>query len=481
MGKRIIFVGLNAYICLNFLNLEPMKKFFSGILCLFLLSSYVNAQNQACADSSAFYTFQYNAKNYTIVKDGKNWADALLCAYELGGHLAIIDSQEEQDAIWAEIQNANIINSNTIAPDGGNASYLWIGGNDLTEEGNWVWIDENGSTTQFWQGISTGNSVDGLYNNWGDEPDDYLGQQDGLGLALTDWPLGYAGEWNDINVANSLYFIVESEIDTTSEGGSGGENELCTDSTALFYFQYDNKSYAIAKEAKNWADALACAYEFGGSLAKIDSQEEQDAIWTGIQNANITNSNTVAPDGGNASYLWIGGNDLVEEGNWVWIDENGSTTQFWQGISTGNSVDGLYNNWGDEPDDYLGQQDGLGLALTDWPLGFAGEWNDLNVANLLYYIIEFEGDSASEDSVIAIASHSLLLSTIYPNPSSSYFKISGNDVKEVIILNALGQQVYHKVASTKTININHLQDGIYFVKMITDDNNYLIRKLKVIK
>ncbi len=302
MGKRIIFVGLNAYICLNFLNLEPMKKFFSGILCLFLLSSYVNAQNQACADSSAFYTFQYNAKNYTIVKDGKNWADALLCAYELGGHLAI-----------------------------------------------------------------------------------------------------------------------------------------------------------------------------------IDSQEEQDAIWTGIQNANITNSNTVAPDGGNASYLWIGGNDLVEEGNWVWIDENGSTTQFWQGISTGNSVDGLYNNWGDEPDDYLGQQDGLGLALTDWPLGFAGEWNDLNVANLLYYIIEFEGDSASEDSVIAIASHSLLLSTIYPNPSSSYFKISGNDVKEVIILNALGQQVYHKVASTKTININHLQDGIYFVKMITDDNNYLIRKLKVIK
>ena len=118
-----------------------------------------------------------------------------------------------------------------------------------------------------------------MYNNWGYEPDDYLGQQDGLGLALTDWPLGYAGEWNDLNVANSLYFIVESEIDTTSEGGSGGENELCTDSTALFYFQYDNKSYAIAKEAKNWADALACAYEFGGSLAKINSQEEQDAIW----------------------------------------------------------------------------------------------------------------------------------------------------------------------------------------------------------
>jgi len=39
----------------------------------------------------------------------------------------------------------------------GGASYLWLGGNDLGVEGNWVWIGDNDDTfVKFWQGTVSG-------------------------------------------------------------------------------------------------------------------------------------------------------------------------------------------------------------------------------------------------------------------------------------------------------------------------------------
>ena len=126
-----------------------------------------------------------------------------------GGYLTEINSQQEQDTIFMHVNNASIIANNTVAPDGGGASYLWIGGNDITVEGNWVWDGNNDMTsTQFWQGTSSGVPIGGLYNNWGNEPDDFNGQ-DALGLAYTNWPLGVAGQWNDVDTGNTLYYIIE--------------------------------------------------------------------------------------------------------------------------------------------------------------------------------------------------------------------------------------------------------------------------------
>ena len=160
--------------------------------------------------SSSIVPFTYNEKNYEIVKDNKTWVDASAFAVDRGGFLAEINNEAEQNAIFIELGNASIIINNTVAPDGGGASYIWIGGNDIATEGDWIWDGDNDQTgNQFWMGTLAGAPIGGLYNNWGDEPDDFGSGQDGLGLAITDWPFGVAGQWNDVDDSNTLYFLIE--------------------------------------------------------------------------------------------------------------------------------------------------------------------------------------------------------------------------------------------------------------------------------
>jgi len=161
---------------------------------------------------------------------------------------------------------------------------------------------------------------------------------------------------------------------------------------ADFQFTFDGHTYDVITSALTWEDASTAAQNKtlngeSGYLARIDSDEENVEIFSQLAN-NIDPSdmgNTSAPDGGGASYVWIGANDIQTEGEWIWAD-NGA--QFWQGDSTGSAVDALYNNWGTEPDDFEGQ-DAAGIALGEWPFGVAGQWNDVDTGNTLYYIIEY--------------------------------------------------------------------------------------------
>ncbi len=157
------------------------------------------------------YSFTYNETEYEVILEKMSWKEAAAYAKEQGGYLAEINSQEEQNTLYTELsKNAGITLTRTTASDGGGASYVWIGGNDINAEGEWKWDgNDDGSGAQFWAGLADGSVVGGLYNNWGDEPDDFNDNQDGLGLALTDWPLGTAGQWNDLRDSNRLYFLIE--------------------------------------------------------------------------------------------------------------------------------------------------------------------------------------------------------------------------------------------------------------------------------
>ena len=194
---------------------------------LFLSMLVLSAQTP-CANDTNIYQFTFGGKNYEIVMEKKNWADAASCAVERGGYLAEINSLEEQNAVYdAVINGAKVSPTYVVIANGGGIAYVWIGANDIAAEGTWVWNGDNeGSGTPFWTGQGAagtggGNAVGGAYVNWGGkssgsikEPDNFNGDQDCGAIALAGWPsgttmLGVAGEWNDIICSSEIYFVIE--------------------------------------------------------------------------------------------------------------------------------------------------------------------------------------------------------------------------------------------------------------------------------
>jgi Secretion system C-terminal sorting domain/Lectin C-type domain len=252
----------------------------------------------------------------------------------------------------------------------------------------------------------------------------------------------------------------------------------CADTTNIYSFVYNGKIYELVKENKSWADASSCAVERGGILAEINDSLEQAAVFSELNlNAGIVLSSTIAADGGNGSYVWIGGNDLAVEGEWIWDGDNDNNgAQFWQGTASGNSVGGLFSNWGNEPDDFGSGQDGLGFALTNWPLGVAGQWNDVDDSNNLYYLIELPSflnleDKDDQNSI-----------KIHPNPFDEFISIEdlAEDVDELIITNSLGEKVRLisvKESSMENIDLSALPQGTYFLQFRSEKETFSIHKV----
>lgn len=246
----------------------------------------------------------------------------------------------------------------------------------------------------------------------------------------------------------------------------------------IYKFTYNGHSYEIIKENKTWVQAAACAVTRGGYLMEIGSQAENDTLAYYISQASITNSNTVAPDGGGASYIWLGGSDLVSESKWQWDGDNdGTGTLFWLGLANGAPVAGAYTNWGNEPDDFNGQ-DALGYALTNWPLGVAEQWNDVKETNLLYFVVEY-------NSVSSINENGTGMINVYPNPSQEKIIIENdlnNQIKEIRLVDVTGKTVKSitdNLASKKiNVNISDMSKGIYFVDIKATNGN-VVKKIVI--
>ena len=187
----------------------------------------------------------------------------------------------------------------------------------------------------------------------------------------------------------------------SQDSGSSNSNSLADS------FTYGGHTYQLIKVESTFSEAAsdAAARSFSGKtgyLVEIGSAEENQAVFDGVMEmvGDIVASLPYANDGGSAAYIWTGGTDQSEEGVWMWQD---SGEQFWDGGPAGSPVGGTSSNWGKnssgtqmEPDDYQMNQDGLGMALESWPygssdyLGSASEWNDIDLNNVLYYLVEFD-------------------------------------------------------------------------------------------
>lgn len=185
------------------------------------------------ASAALLERFEYGGHTYDIYSDARTWAVAQTTVQGLdvagsSGYLWNVNSLAENAYVFSKIQ-AHGASFTALAPDGGGARYLWLGASDAVVEGTWRWTADN---VNFWTGQGAGGAnngvaVGGLYNNWGGtsfggalEPDDYLNNQDAAAMALDDWPLGVAGEWNDIAATNTMPYVVEYNAVAIPEAGT---------------------------------------------------------------------------------------------------------------------------------------------------------------------------------------------------------------------------------------------------------------------
>lgn len=170
--------------------------------------------------------FYSGRTEYLLVTTAKTWDQAEDDAIARGGHLARIDDAAGNALILGKLGSL----VTTTAADGGAAKYVWTGGCETATEGTYAWADGS----PFWAGGSSGSAQDGLYQNWGrnpsphggPEPDDYHASQNRTAMAMGKWPvaaasgeqIGDAGQWNDLDHTNALFYLIERPITKPAEG-----------------------------------------------------------------------------------------------------------------------------------------------------------------------------------------------------------------------------------------------------------------------
>lgn len=180
----------------------------------------------------------------------------------------------------------------------------------------------------------------------------------------------------------------------------------CINETNAVEFTYYGKTYEVIKERKTWEDAANCAVERGGYLVHIDSEEENEAVLSGILDTAGVPSDYWPTSGSFKAYVHIGATDKQQEDYWIWDGNNdGEGEQFWLGEGNrgdvpGSVVNDLYNNWGgtgntpEEPNGYtLNHVGGMILEHRDFAMGgsmIPGQWSDIRASNELYFVIEYD-------------------------------------------------------------------------------------------
>lgn len=143
-------------------------------------------------------TIEYHKTKYELYNKKLTWKLAKEICENKGGHLAVIDSSEENQVLTDLSSSLS--------------NYVWIGGTDEGSEGNWYWV--NGDSFSF--------------TNWdSSEPSNSNGNEHFASL------LGRTGKWNDAANDNQFIsgFICEYEFNTILGDADGDGQVSALDTT----------------------------------------------------------------------------------------------------------------------------------------------------------------------------------------------------------------------------------------------------------
>ena len=231
----------------------------------------------------------------------------------------------------------------------------WIGFNDRTSEGDWVWVDETPVSFTAW---SSGEP------NHDHKGDGQIGEN--CAAFVHDRPGGMGGDgWNDLPCELHLPFLCSSHLQPPNSLSSPEDvstsGHLNWRDVQHKLQQYDGEvdfDTASVVSKLNWIDARDYCRRLGSDLAMITSPQMNEyaaALCSGVS-------------------CWIGINDLQSEGVFTLVNGSHMDYEAWQ----------------------AGQPDGWGEAGEDCVEMYpSGLWNDNDCSKEKRFLCNSDLDSAS--------------------------------------------------------------------------------------
>jgi len=295
----------------------------------------------------------YNGHDYYLL-DTSNWTDAQAKAVSMGGHLATIGSQAEQNWVFQTFNAYDSVNR-----------LYWIGLNDRAVEGQYVWASDEQPAYTYW--------APGEPNNAGNEDVVamyYLGHSASGGW--NDW---YNGTHDPIGISFSGVVEIAPPIQwAPAAGGNGHYYEYVSD------FEITWTQAKAAAEAKSFMGVQ-------GHLATITSEAENDFL---VANFSTSFSRSA----------WLGG----------WQEEGMAPDQGWQWLS---GEPWGYTRWiAGEPNDTGGDE--RYLAVGGYYCSSACRWlwnddgNNTDPQNQAGYFIEYPVPEPASAVLLALGVGALL-------------------------------------------------------------------------
>jgi len=130
---------------------------------------------------------------------------------------------------------------------------------------------------------------------------------------------------------------------------------------------------------------------------------------------------------------WIGASDQEIEGVWRWVTGPEAGTQFWQGTSTGNAVNGMYNNWNVGEPNNLNDEDYAHITYFANNPAQSLRWNDLPNPGTsgdytpAGYLVEY-GGMPGDPNVKLTADISLKVNSVRFSSNRTFTKCQGDTV-----------------------------------------------------
>jgi hypothetical protein len=237
-------------------------------------------------------------------------------------------------SIHCENQNDDVVND-MILSSPVSQNFL-IGLNDINDEGQFVWSDGSSEVFRYW---NTG------------EPNSYGGDEDCVEIYKT------TGKWNDVPCSNpnpAIYKLPEKPNGMTcipvvscpsppSSAPSLSQSPSTTPSLSPSSKPSSGSSFfCLNTEVLTFSSHLSKADSLNGSVASIHCENQND---------NVVNLSSPVSE-----TIYIGLNDINDEGQFVWSDGSSEDFHYW---NTGEP-----NNVGDE--------DCVEVYTT------TGKWNDIS-------------------------------------------------------------------------------------------------------